>query len=105
MRHSVHADRLARRQKAPAVAFGFKPNTSVGVLTEAGLLTGTGLAIGVSVALGAVAIARAFVDSVPQVDLASLMTGAGALAATVAAAAPPLLRALRVNPTVALRAE
>ena len=67
-------------------------------------LTGAGVAAGLALLLVAERIARTFVAGLPSVDLLSMAITAAGLAVVVALAAVlPTARALRVNPTVALR--
>ena len=76
------------------------------VVSEALLLTFLGVAGGLLSTLALRYLARAFVFEVPALDPYSLTVTPGMLALVVAAAAVlPLRRALRVSPTIALRAQ
>lgn len=74
------------------------------VFLEALRPTAAGVGLGLVVLLLADRVARSFVYGIPAADVPTI-AGAAAILLTVAvlAAAPPLRRALRVSPTVALR--
>jgi ABC-type antimicrobial peptide transport system permease subunit len=68
-------------------------------------LTGAGIAAGLALMLIVERAARMFVFGLPAVDLASMSIAAGTLLLVVSLAAVlPARHALRVSPTVALRA-
>jgi putative ABC transport system permease protein len=76
------------------------------VLTEAIYLTAAGGALGILGALAVDRVVDTFVHGLPGVDIRMLALTPAILAAVVIAAALlPMRRALRVNPTIALRAE
>lgn len=76
------------------------------VLREGGRVTAAGLAIGLLLALGAGQILQSLLYGVRSVEPLVLVTAPLVLlAASLAASFLPALRATRVNPTVALRAE
>ena len=76
------------------------------VVSEALVLTGLGVVAGLLSTMALRYLARTFVHDVPALDLYSLTVTPGMLALVVAAAAVlPLRRALRVSPTIALRAQ
>ncbi|MEX2271285.1 MAG: ABC transporter permease [Vicinamibacterales bacterium] len=67
-------------------------------------LTAAGVVAGLALILAAEQIARAFVLGLPRADLATMaITAAGLLLVVLLAGVVPTLRAVRVNPTVALR--
>lgn len=76
------------------------------VFTQAVQLAAGGLLIGTVAALALSGVARSFVSGMPSLDLLTVAGASAALALVMAVAAIlPLRRALRVNPTIALRAE
>ena len=76
------------------------------VFMEAVYLAVAGLVTGATAAFAITHVARYFIHGVPSLDVVTLATASGALAAVIAVAAIlPLRRALRVNPNIALRAE
>ena len=76
------------------------------VISEALVLTTLGVVAGLLSTMALRYLARTFVHDVPALDLYSLTVTPGMLAFVVAAAAIlPLRRALRVSPTIALRAQ
>jgi ABC-type antimicrobial peptide transport system permease subunit len=83
-----------------------RPQVAKLVFAEVVHLTAIGVAVGVA---GAMIIARAvqsFVYGLPGPDIVTLAATPAMLAAVIAVAAVlPVRRALRVSPTIALRAE
>ena len=76
------------------------------VFSEGLPLTVAGSAAGIVVALLLARVLRSFVDAIPAIDLASLaIVPVALLLVVLGAAALPTRRALRVSPTVALRAD
>jgi len=76
------------------------------VLFDALRLVGVGVVIGLPLALGAARLLQAQLHDVPTTDPLSLAVAVGVLAISAAAAALiPAMRASRVSPIVALRAE
>jgi macrolide transport system ATP-binding/permease protein len=76
------------------------------VFSEGVPLTMTGCVVGIVAAIALARLARSFVHALPGVDIASLaVVPLALLLVVVGAAAVPTRRALRVSPTIALRAE
>ena len=76
------------------------------IVLEAAYPAAAGLAIGAVGALAAARLGQSLLHGAPPVDATALAATAGALAAVIVLAAiVPLQRALRVHPSVALRAE
>ena len=76
------------------------------VLSEGLPLTIAGSAVGIGVALVLARLLRSFVHAMPAVDLTSLaLVPLALLLVVLGAAALPTRRALRVSPTIALRAD
>ncbi len=76
------------------------------VFSEGLPLSAAGSAVGVAAALLISRAARSFVHDIPPVDLVSLaVVPVALLLVVVGAAALPVRRALRVSPTIALRAD
>jgi putative ABC transport system permease protein len=82
------------------------PHVARLVLMEAAYPAVSGLLIGGSAAVAAARAAGSLVPGLPPLDFTWLAVAAAALAALIAAAAAlPLLHALRVDPNSVLRAE
>jgi putative ABC transport system permease protein len=76
------------------------------IVLEAAYPAAGGLAIGALGALAAARVGRLLLHGAPPIDLTALAATAGALfAVIIVAAIVPLQRALRVHPSIALRAE
>jgi putative ABC transport system permease protein len=107
--YGVMSDTVARRTRE----IGLRAALGAGQLRLAGLVfaqmvrvTVAGLLAAAVAAQALTYIARSFVSVVPSLDVRTAAAVCGALAVVVAIAAiPPLQRALRVNPNIALRAE
>ena len=107
--YGVVADAVRRRtpEIGLRVALGAPSLRILQLVFSEGLpLAAAGSAAGIVAAVVLSRLLRSFVHEIPPVDLASLAVVPVALLLVVAgAAAVPLRRALRVSPTVALRAE
>lgn len=76
------------------------------VFSEGLPLTAAGSAVGVALAVLGARVVRSFVHAVPSIDLVSLaIVPVALLLVVLGAAALPTRRALRVSPTIALRAD
>jgi putative ABC transport system permease protein len=107
--YGVSADAVRRRtaEIGLRLALGARPRSVVALIgREALTLTVAGVALGTCAALALAALARSFVHGLPWPDLPTVVVVSAALVfVALAAAAPPSWRALRISPTVALRAE
>jgi predicted permease len=107
--YGVIADSVRRRtpEIGLRVALGANPLQVVRLVFSEGLyLTTAGAGVGVLGALVVARVTRAFVTTVPPVDTISLAVAPLALIVVVlGAAALPTRHALRISPTIALRAE
>jgi predicted permease len=107
--YGVMMDAVQRRTREIGlrVALGARrAQVALLVLMEATYLAAAGLLIGAAAAVAISRLARSRLPGVPSVDVVMLTVTSSALAVVVMLAAiVPLRRALRVNPTIALRAE
>ena len=107
--YGVVGDAVRRRtpEIGLRVALGAPSSRILGLVFREGLpLTALGSAAGIGGAVILSRVLRMFVHAVPSVDLPSLaIVPVGLLLVVVGAAVVPLRRALRVSPTIALRAD
>jgi hypothetical protein len=107
--YGVLADAVRRRtaEIGLRVALGARRSQVLTLVFGEGVrLTGAGIACGVLASILLKRVADAFVHGLPPLDLISLAAVPAVLTVVVlAAAAVPMVRALRISPTIALRAE
>lgn len=107
--YGVVGDAVQRRtpEIGLRVALGARSSQILRLVFSEGLpLTMAGCGVGIVAAVALARLARSFVHALPSVDIASLaVVPVALLLVVVGAAALPTRRALRVSPTIALRAE
>jgi predicted permease len=107
--YGVIADAVRRRtpEIGLRVALGARRREIVLlVLAEGTTLGGLGALLGVVIAGGATKVLGTFVHGLPPLDVVSVtVVGAGLVLVVVGGAVLPTWRALRISPTIALRAE
>jgi ABC-type antimicrobial peptide transport system permease subunit len=101
------AVRRRTREIGLRVALGAgRPQVIRLVMAEAVRFTAAGICVGVAAALSIAHFGGMLVQGLPGIDFRTFTAAPGILVAVVAAASiAPLLSALRVSPTIALRAE
>lgn len=95
------------RELAIRLTLGAKPaRVGRAVLRQAALLVAAGLVVGLATVRGAEALLTRVLYNVPATDVTALGSAAVVLAvAALAAAVPPAVRAMRVDPAIGLRSE
>ena len=102
-----HTVQQRTREIGIRVAVGASPTAvSKLVLNHALVLVIAGSAVGIPAAFGATSLVRSLLFGVSDKDIPTLAATIGVLAfASVAAAIQPMLKAIRLDPVVALRSE